>query len=59
MPIDGLFVILRYTLIDISRDKVQKQIYKYISSFELLSTLFLNLYTYQTKDGNIIQSISA
>ena len=28
MPIDGLFVILRFTLIDISQDKIQKQIYQ-------------------------------
>ena len=27
MPIHGLFVIQRFTLIDISQDKIQKQIY--------------------------------
>ena len=31
MPIDGLFVILRFKLIDISQDKSRKQQFKYTS----------------------------
>ena len=65
MPIDGLFVILRFKLIDISQDKNTKQQLKYNSMLRykyytsIYFRIILNSYkTYQTKIENIMQSIS-